>query len=53
MAPSGQTHINLMLLWFSEGMQRSSGISAGCLRQQASQPVSQDNLFHLSLVDGG
>jgi lipid A ethanolaminephosphotransferase len=45
MAPSEQTHIP-MLLWFSDGMQRSSGISAGCLRQQASQPVSQDNLFH-------
>jgi lipid A ethanolaminephosphotransferase len=45
MAPSEQTHIP-MLLWFSDGMQRSSGISAECLRQQASQPVSQDNLFH-------
>lgn len=45
MAPSEQTHIP-MLLWFSDGMQRSSGISADCLRQQADQPVSQDNLFH-------
>ncbi len=45
MAPSEQTHIP-MLLWFSDGMQRSSGISAECLRQQAGQPVSQDNLFH-------
>ncbi len=45
MAPSEQTHIP-MLLWFSDGMQRSSGISADCLRQQASQPVSHDNLFH-------
>jgi lipid A ethanolaminephosphotransferase len=45
MAPSEQTHIP-MLLWFSDGMQRSSGISADCLRQQAGQPVSQDNLFH-------
>jgi lipid A ethanolaminephosphotransferase len=35
-----------MVLWFSDGMQRSSGISADCLRQQAGQPVSQDNLFH-------
>jgi lipid A ethanolaminephosphotransferase len=45
MAPSEQTHIP-MVLWFSEGMQRNSGISADCLRQQASQEVSQDNLFH-------
>ncbi|MDX1299842.1 MAG: phosphoethanolamine transferase EptA [Pseudomonas sp.] len=45
MAPSEQTHIP-MVLWFSDGMQRSSGISADCLRQQASQPVSHDNLFH-------
>ncbi len=45
MAPSEQTHVP-MVLWFSDGMQRSSGISADCLRQQAGQPVSQDNLFH-------
>lgn len=45
MAPSEQTHIP-MVLWFSEGMQRSSGISADCLRQNAAQPVSHDNLFH-------
>jgi lipid A ethanolaminephosphotransferase len=45
MAPSEQTHVP-MVLWFSEGMQRSSGISASCLRQQAGQDVSQDNLFH-------
>lgn len=45
MAPSEQTHVP-MVLWFSDGMQRSSGISADCLRQQSGQPVSQDNLFH-------
>ncbi|HSC82720.1 MAG TPA: sulfatase-like hydrolase/transferase, partial [Pseudomonas sp.] len=45
LAPSEQTHIP-MLLWLSEGLQRSSGISAGCMRQQAANAVSQDNLFH-------
>ncbi|MBC9249384.1 hypothetical protein A9179_03730 [Pseudomonas alcaligenes] len=45
MAPSEQTHIP-MLLWLSPGLQHSTGISAQCMRQQAGDAVSQDNLFH-------
>ncbi|MEL0167365.1 MAG: phosphoethanolamine--lipid A transferase [Pseudomonadaceae bacterium] len=45
MAPSEQTHIP-MVLWFSEGMQRSSGITDDCLRQTATHAFSHDNLFH-------
>lgn len=48
MAPSEQTHIP-MLLWLSDGLQRSTGISAQCMQRQAGNAVSQDNLFHSML----
>jgi lipid A ethanolaminephosphotransferase len=44
-SPSEQTHIP-MVMWLSDGVQRSSGISAQCMKQQSSKDISQDNLFH-------
>lgn len=48
MAPSEQTHIP-MLLWLSDGLQHSTGISAQCMLRQSTNEVSQDNLFHSML----
>jgi len=46
MAPSEQTHIGA-LLWF--GKQSQNVIDTKALRQKASEPYSQDNLFHTIL----
>jgi lipid A ethanolaminephosphotransferase len=44
-APEEQTHIP-MVMWLSDAIQNSSGISAQCMKQQSGNTVSQDNLFH-------
>lgn len=43
-APEQQTHVP-MVAWLSPGLQQRSGVRADCLRQQADQPLSHDNLF--------
>ena len=50
MAPEEQTHIGA-LLWL--GTQSQQDININALRQKASLPYSQDNLFHtlLGLMD--
>ena len=49
LAPSQQTHIPL-LMWFSPGYASAFHLDESCLRRQAAtQPVSQDNLFHTLL----
>ncbi len=51
-APEQQTHVP-MVAWLSPALQQRSGVSADCLRKQAAQPLSHDNLFHtvLGLMD--
>jgi len=51
-APEGQTHVP-MLMWLSPGYRQSFGIDEDCLRQNAVQPASHDNVFHtvLGLLD--
>ncbi len=48
MSPETQRHIP-MVQWFSEGFAEQRGLDLSCLRQQASQPASHDNLFHSML----
>ena len=43
-APQEQTHVP-MVMWFSPGFVRDSGLDTGCLRRVAAQPASHDNLF--------
>ena len=52
LAPKEQTHVP-MVMWFSPGFASSFGVDTACLRQQALQPASHDNLFHtvLGLLD--
>ncbi|MGL4205206.1 MAG: phosphoethanolamine transferase [Aeromonadaceae bacterium] len=52
MSPETQRHIP-MLQWISEGFAAQRGLDLTCLRQQASQPASHDNLFHsvLGILD--
>jgi lipid A ethanolaminephosphotransferase len=44
-----------MVMWFSDGWARSTGLDAGCLRQRAAQPAAHDHLFHtvLGMMDVG
>lgn len=51
-APSEQLHVP-MVMWFSPGFARSSGLDVQCLRQEAGKPASHDNLFPsvLGLMD--
>lgn len=51
-APREQTRVP-MLLWLSPGYQARFGLDSACLRQNARQPASHDNLFHtvLGLLD--
>ncbi|MDO9436452.1 phosphoethanolamine transferase [Hydrogenophaga sp.] len=51
-APEQQTRVP-MVAWFSQGLQRRNGLSMKCLREQATGPVSHDNIFHsvLGLMD--
>ncbi|MDP2264196.1 MAG: phosphoethanolamine--lipid A transferase [Hydrogenophaga sp.] len=45
MAPKEQTHVP-MLMWWSPAYRAHHRLDLPCLRQQASQPVSHDHLFH-------
>lgn len=47
-APDQQTHVP-MVAWLSPAWQQRSGVRADCLRKQAAQPLSHDNLFHTVL----
>lgn len=44
-APETQVKVP-MAMWLSPGMVASRNVDTRCLRQQAVQPVSHDNLFH-------
>ena len=44
-APNEQTHVP-MVLWMSQGVEKSVGLNRSCLRLQANKAVSHDNLFH-------
>ena len=48
MAPTEQTHVP-MLTWVSKPLQQAQGLRLDCLRTQAAQPWSHDNLFHTML----
>lgn len=48
MAPTEQTHVP-MLTWASKPLQQAQGLQLDCLRAQAAQPWSHDNLFHTML----
>lgn len=52
MAPETQTKVPF-LMWFSDAYRQLMGLDIACLRDQATQPVSHDNLFHtvLGLMD--
>ena len=43
-APAEQTRVP-MVMWFSPGFLSDSGLDLGCLRREAMQPASHDNLF--------
>ena len=47
-APETQTRVP-MVMWLSPGFAAARGIDVGCLRRHASEPASQDNLFHTVL----
>ncbi len=51
-APVQQTRVP-MVGWFSKGLQQRAGLSMGCLRGRADQPISHDHIFHsvLGLMD--
>lgn len=51
-APDQQTHVP-MVAWFSPGLRQRTGLSAGCLREHASDPITHDHFFHsvLGLLD--
>jgi lipid A ethanolaminephosphotransferase len=38
-----------MLMWLSTGAASSLGLDTGCLRQQARNALTHDNLFHTLL----
>ena len=48
MAPTEQTHVP-MLTWASKPLQQAQGLRLDCLRAQAAQPWSHDNLFYTML----
>lgn len=43
-APEEQTRVP-MVMWFSPGFAADSGLDLACLRREAAQPASHDNLF--------
>ena len=51
-APEEQTHVP-MVMWFSPGFAASAALDTRCVRQEAAEPASQDNLFPsvLGLLD--
>ena len=52
MAPEVQTQVPF-LMWLPQEFQQAMQVDTACLTERASQPVSQDNLFHtvLGLMD--
>lgn len=44
-APQQQLHVP-MIAWVSSGLAADIGLDMRCLREQADQPASHDNLFH-------
>ena len=48
MAPTEQTQVP-MLAWASKALQQTQGLRLECLKGQAEQPWSHDNLFHTML----
>ncbi|KQZ56966.1 MULTISPECIES: phosphoethanolamine--lipid A transferase [unclassified Lysobacter] len=44
-APQTQLRVP-MVMWLSPGFAASRGVDTACLRHEAAQPVSHDNLFH-------
>jgi lipid A ethanolaminephosphotransferase len=44
-APKEQTDVP-MVMWLSTGFASSFNLDTGCLKQQASRPLSHDHLFH-------
>jgi lipid A ethanolaminephosphotransferase len=44
-APDVQTHVPFVM-WLSPAFRQGSGVNEDCLRAEAKQPVSHDNLFH-------
>lgn len=51
-APDTQKKVP-MVMWFSDGLQRSAGLDLACLKAAATRPARHDHLFHtvLSLMD--
>ncbi|RVT51514.1 phosphoethanolamine transferase [Rubrivivax albus] len=51
-APDEQTQVP-MVMWWSDGMVRRTGLDLACLRQRATEPAAHDHLFHtvLGLLD--
>jgi len=51
-APEEQTHVP-MVMWLSPGFAATSKLDVACLRREAAEPASQDNLFPsvLGLLD--
>ncbi|MGE0350759.1 phosphoethanolamine transferase [Hydrogenophaga sp.] len=51
-APDQQTHVP-MVAWFSPGLRQRAGLSMGCLRDHAADPITHDHFFHtvLGLLD--
>ena len=51
-APDVQKQVP-MVMWFSEGLTRSTGLDTDCLRRRAAQPAAHDHVFHtvLGLAD--
>jgi lipid A ethanolaminephosphotransferase len=47
-APETQKHVP-MVTWVSPALRQARGWAAGCLKAQAEQPLSHDNLFHSML----
>jgi lipid A ethanolaminephosphotransferase len=45
LAPAVQTHVPL-LVWTSQGYRQRTGLRESCLRANAHEPVSHDNIFH-------
>ncbi len=51
-APDTQKKVP-MVMWFSDGLQRSTGLDMACLKSVAAKPARHDHLFHtvLGLMD--
>jgi lipid A ethanolaminephosphotransferase len=51
-APDEQTRVP-MVMWWSDGMVRRTGLDIACLQRRAAEPAAHDHLFHtvLGLLD--